>query len=320
MHFSQTDEDVAHLLKHPSTLALPGEGETPPAGRGATARAVIPASAGELVQGRLENGEDFLVTNPIARFSEVQVSVLEGSGIMRISPADRVKIQRTVLATLALFHKDHTHLDVDVQVRSDIPLGKGLASSTADIVAAAEATAAALGCFITPEQISAIAISIEPSDGIMHRGIVSYNHREGKLLEYLGPVPAMQQLILDIGGVVDTIEFNRLPKQYTSADVAQIAQALELIKDGIQTANLAKIGLGSTMSALVNQRFLPKQDLDTLIHLAWRCGAYGVICAHSGTILSLLFHPQDAQGIEQALSLLQSTCYSPFQTCSVCSW
>jgi uncharacterized protein involved in propanediol utilization len=150
VHFSRMDEDISYLLKKPSSLPLPRQSNAPLDQVATTARAMIPASAGELVQGRLENGEDFLVTNPIARFSEVQVSLLEGNGTMRIWPSGRIKIKQAILATLALFGKDHTELDIDVLVRSDIPPGKGLASSTADIVAAVEATAAALGQLIRP--------------------------------------------------------------------------------------------------------------------------------------------------------------------------
>jgi L-threonine kinase len=282
------------------------------------ATAVVPAGAGELVQGQFESGEDFLVTNPINCFSTTCVTVTSGCGLVSVVPPSCTKVQRAVEQTLGFCGvRDR---DVHVSVHSDIPVGKGMASSTADVVGAIEATAAALERSLTADDVSRMAISIEPSDGLMYRGVVVYNHRRGRLLERLGCLPDLQQLIIDTGGEVDTVAFNTLPKEYTRAERALQQQALALLREGIATCDVWKIGQGTTLSAQVNQRLLPKTHFEEIVSLATVCGACGVVCAHSGTILSLLFPPEASAGLATALTALHGRNYAVLHARSVINW
>ncbi|HEY1350047.1 MAG TPA: hypothetical protein VGF67_10515 [Ktedonobacteraceae bacterium] len=280
--------------------------------------AVVPAGAGELVQGQFDTGEDFLVTNPVGCFSTTRVSVSAGCGLVSVAPLACTKVRRAVEQTLSFYGV--TDRDVHVRVRSNIPAGKGMASSTADVVGAIEATAQALERSITADEVSTIAIAIEPSDGLMYRGVVVYNHRRGYLLERLGCIPDMHQLIIDTGGEVDTIVFNTIPKNYTREELAMQEQALALLREGICTCDPGKIGQGATLSARVNQRLLPKAGFEEIIAMATAFGACGVVCAHSGTILSLLFPPEQIDGLRAALAAFRCKNFSIFQTHSVVNW
>lgn len=282
------------------------------------ATAVVPAGAGELIQGQFDTGEDFLVTNPVSCFSTTRVRVSSGSGQVSIIPPSCTKVRRAVEQTLDFFGV--TDRDVHVRVRSDIPVGKGMASSTADVVGAIEATTQAIERSISADEVSAIAIAVEPSDGLMYRGVVIYNHRRGYLLERLGCMPDMHQLIIDTGGEVDTLVFNTIPKNYTRQELAMQEQALALLREGIRTCDVWKIGQGTTLSARVNQRLLPKANFEEIVEIAAVCGACGIVCAHSGTILSLLFSPEDTAGLGTALSALRCKNYPVFQTRSVVNW
>lgn len=282
------------------------------------ARSLVPAGAGELVQGQFDTGEDFLVTNPVGCFSTTHVTARYGCGLVSVIPASCTKVRRAVEHTLNFFGV--TDRDVHVRVRSDIPVGKGMASSTADVVGAIEATAQALSRSLTADNVSAIAISIEPSDGLMYRGVVVYNHRRGHLFERLGCIPDMCQLIIDTGGEVDTIAFNRIPKQYTREEQALQEQALALLREGICAGDVWKIGQGTTLSARINQRLLPKARFEEILSMAMAFGACGIVCAHSGTILSLLFPPGEIDGLGAALSAFRGRNYPVFQTRSVVNW
>ena len=74
------------------------------------------------------------------------------------------------------------------------------------------------------------------------------------------------------------------------------------------------------MSARVNQRFLQKDELESTIEVALRCGAFGVICAHSGTILSLLFSIDNTQGLKNAIMELKNSCQQYSVAQSIHSW
>jgi L-threonine kinase len=260
-------------------------------------------SCGELIQGQFKHGEDFLVTFPVNLWSEVSVTLdFSRSGVISV-PAGKVKAQKALEKTLAYLGVGPC--GARVSVLSEIPEGKGLASSTADIVAACRAAAGALGKRLPLEIISQIAIQIEPSDGLMYPGCVVYNHRQGKLLESLGVLPPVEILAVDLGAQVDTLQFNQIPKNYTPAELEQIETAYQLLKIGMKEKDLEKIGLAATQSARVNQRLLPKADLELLIEIAGMAGAYGVNVAHSGTIAGLLFAAGEKNKLSQARKLVR---------------
>jgi len=254
-------------------------------------------TCGELAQGQFTSGEDFLVTLPVDLWSEVRVTIdPTSSGIQ-----GNVEKTKTSLAIRkALDTLGFPNWGATFQTQSDLPEGKGMASSSADIVAACRAVSATLNLPLSAEEISRIAISIEPTDGVMYSGSVCYNHRKGCLLETLGEMPSAHLLVLDLGNQVDTLAFNQIPKSYTAAERDKINRAYELIRTGIQTRDLAQIGLGSTLSAEVNQRILPKPHFGKIIRIAREHGAYGVCAAHSGTVLGLLFAPRAAHRIAAA--------------------
>jgi L-threonine kinase len=244
-------------------------------------------TCGELVQGQFGSGDDFLVTLPVKIWSHVRVSLDVTTIEITGEQPNKMKTKRAIRRTLD--YLGYPSVGAVFKVISDIPEGKGMASSTADIVAACHATAQTTGCSLSPEEISRVAIEIEPSDGVMYPGVVSYNHRRGELIESLGSLPPMDILAVDLGGHVDTLRFNRIPKNYNTEELEILCQAYKLVKTGIREQSLEKIGRAATMSARVNQRLLLKPQLEALIEISTEYGAHGVCVAHSGTVAGLLF-------------------------------
>ena len=76
-----------------------------------------------------------------------------------------------------------------------------------------------------------------------------------------------------------------------AANEPAIRQALQLVRDGIRRQDPGRLGEGATMSALANQRILPKPHLEAIIDYALARGAYGVNVAHSGTVAGILLPP-----------------------------
>lgn len=254
-----------------------------------TGAARVPGTCGELVQGQLAGGVDFLITLPVDLWSEVRVRLDGDSARIRVTPTHKVKTKVAVRRALDALNLPGAGAWVDVT--SSLPEGKGMASSTADVVAACRATARAAGRTLGAGAISRIARGIEPSDGLMYPGVVAYNHRRCELIERLGPPPPFRILIADLGGAVDTLAFNRRPKNYTPGEMSIITQAYKWAGAGVRRGDRTLIGRAATLSALVNQRLLPKPHLGELIDIARANGAYGVSVAHSGTVAGLLFNP-----------------------------
>ncbi|MCL6561022.1 MAG: GHMP kinase [Firmicutes bacterium] len=271
--------------------------------------AYAPVTCGELVQGQL-NGLDFLVTCPLEIYSQVTVIIeldenqvpsgqedfqgveLERYPIEVISGQQPSRLSKAILA----IRKTTALLDILprrawLELFCPVPAGKGMGSSTADIVATARATSLGLGQPLTPWQLARLALSIEPSDGVMFEGITLFDHRQGRVAFPLGKAPPAQILLFDFGGEVDTQEFNRL-KNLTSLNKAkekEVGAALRKVISGLGKRSLNLLGEGATGSTLAHQPILPKKGLEEITDTVLKMGAHGVICAHSGTICGILF-------------------------------
>ena len=249
----------------------------------------VPGSCGELVQGTL-NGQNFLITCPINCFSEVTVS-FERDDYPRQEEPQRTKAHLAVERTLRHFQTGAC--SYHISVRSLLPVGKGMASSSADIGAACLAVAACLGEDISPRQVADIALSIEPTDAVFFSGINMFDHRCGSICECLGQPPDLEVLIFDMGGAIDTLAFNArtdLVEQNIKKEHI-VKEAVALVRKGILAGDPAMIGKAATLSALANQSILAKEHLEEVLHLALQSGALGVNVAHSGTVAGVLLDP-----------------------------
>ena len=257
----------------------------------ATVRA--PGVCGELAQGVIE-GIHFLVTCPVDFYSRVKVDIYsDGPGVE--APQDCDKAAAAVRRTL--FQLKNAKVRAKLTINNPIPRGKGMASSSADLAAAIAATGLALGEEITPYQIAQIALSIEPTDGIMIPGVALFDHRAGIIRESLGPPPPMEIVALDLGGTVDTVQFNMVDRfqRWQSVD-KQTGEALRLLRRGIEEQDPELVGRGASISAEASQTVLAKPRLAEVKEFAESVGAVGVNVGHSGTIMGVLLDARERRG------------------------
>ena len=252
-----------------------------------------PGVCGELAQGVIE-GIHFLVTCPVDFYSRVKVDIYsDGPGVE--APQDCDKAAAAVRRTL--FHLKNAKVRAKLSINNPIPRGKGMASSSADLAAAIAATGLALGEEISPYQIAQIALSIEPTDGIMIPGVALFDHRAGIIRESLGPPPPMEIVALDLGGTVDTVQFNMVDRfqRWQSVD-EQTGEALRLLRRGIEEQDPALVGRGASISAEASQTVLAKPRLVEVKEFAESVGAVGVNVGHSGTIMGVLLDARERRG------------------------
>ena len=93
------------------------------------ASAVAPGTCGELCQGMFQ-GIYCMVTCPIDMYSIATVEVSGGEGGVS-GPADCPKGERAVQATLDYLREPS--LEAHLSLKTALPRGKGMASSTADV-------------------------------------------------------------------------------------------------------------------------------------------------------------------------------------------
>ncbi|WP_189269113.1 GHMP family kinase ATP-binding protein [Streptomyces fuscichromogenes] len=271
-------------------------------------RAVAVSSAfgtfGELLQGALpEDGPDFLVTLPVARWATATFEYDSARDGIAVFPATKTKARRVAEAVLARCSGGGGSL----RLSGSLPEGKGLASSSADLVATARAVASALGVDLPPQAIEDLLRQIEPTDGVMYPGVVAFEHRNVALLARLGALPPMTIVGIDEGGTVDTVAFNRIPKNFTASERDEYARLLDDVQTAVRAGDAAAIGRVATRSAHLNQRLCRKRTLNAMTALSAEIGGVGVVTAHSGSTIGLLL-PHDVPGYRSRLAEAINRC------------
>ncbi|WP_121661715.1 GHMP family kinase ATP-binding protein [Metabacillus litoralis] len=264
---------------------------------------------GELVQG-VYNKQPFLITMPIPVLTSKAVFIPNETKTI----IGHSSYSKAVLACNKLISLFNRNVGGTIYLASNIPRGKGMASSSADLVAAMKAVAE--GCFldVNNEILSTIATEIEPTDGVMYENVVAYNYKNGSLMESFGNLPPFDLIGIDIGGYIDTIQFNQQRKTYSRHDLKAFHHAFHLIRTGIQSQNLSSICQASTISAKINEKILPKKYFDEMEKLAASCQG-GVVVAHSGTMIGILLdhdHPNRNDCLLRFKKLVDHTKAVPF--------
>jgi L-threonine kinase len=218
----------------------------------------------------------------------------DGAGV--VGPADCPKAAAAVRATLA--HLGRRELGARLTVNNPIPRSKGLGSSTVDVASAIAATGLALGQQLPPAVVGKLALSVEPTDGLMFPGIALFDHRDGRLFEELGTPPPMEIVALDFGGGVDTVEFNRVDRRALWQSLQEeAAEALRLVRLGVQRGEPELVGQGASISAAAAQGVLFKPQLGRVMDFAKSVGAVGVNVGHSGTVMGVLLDARLRRGL-----------------------
>jgi uncharacterized protein involved in propanediol utilization len=244
------------------------------------------------------------VTLPFASLQSTAIFWPGEEGDIRTRPTGRRKAARA--AALTLDHLGFGNAGGDLTLESDIPVGHGYGSSTADVIAAIRAAAAAAGATLRRSTVCRLAVAAEgASDAIAYGGqAVLFAHREGHILEYFGgEYPPLLVVGFRTGGArpIDTLSLPRA--RYHGQEIEQFRVLRGLASRAVKQQNPRLIGLVATASARICQRHLAKPRLETVVELAEAHGACGIQVAHSGTLMGVLFDADERTAAARAATL-----------------
>jgi len=264
-------------------------------------RASAIGHVGEILQGAAQSGSclhRFLVSLPAPEFRASATFRPSSKGGLRVSPVWKQKGLRAAnLAFHAFGSPDTSGL---VRLSSNIPVCRGLGSSTSDCVAAIHAAAAWCQADPSAETVAKLAQQAEGSSDSTMFGeqVVAFRHCEGTVHEYLGKgLPLLRALLVESVPASRGVRTDRLQRpDYTATQIDCFAQLLSKLKETIQAGDARGIGAVATASATINQQYFPKPHFGPVIQVAEQSGALGVAAAHSGTLLVLLYAAEGDSG------------------------
>ena len=268
---------------------------------------VCPASCGEFVQGVLDN-EEYLSSYAINLFSVATLE--EGKEVIHTGPTKSRKAMELVFEKFNIPVEESKKISLNIN--SLIPVGKGMASSTADIGATIKATLSMLGKSLTGEEISKLAVKIEATDSLLLNRHSIFNPLTADIKKYMGGIDNAKVVILEPDDILDTKSIRMTPnyRMYKMQNKEIIKESFSLLDEGLARNNLSLVGKACTYSSLANENIHKKPFLKEIIEISDKFGCYGVNIAHSGTVIGILMDKEmDDKRVIQYLRDIQISKY-----------
>lgn len=250
---------------------------------------------GELMQGIQPDGTSFLVSGLPSRTFFSEAILEEGTGQRDLPPKADL-----ALSLLLLEHEQRTGrkpavlADRDLRIHSNIPAGKGLASSSADVLSVLCLVNDHLQTGFTREELYGLACRVEPTDPCLSDDTVLFRQHSG-ITERVFPLPPLTLSYFDAAPEwkIDTLDVQRPWQQGAGAFFASLIRRFRQAADEADYETLFDC---VSASALYNQSVISLPRFEEYYQLA-REEKAGIMVAHSGTIIGLLSRPESAPSL-----------------------
>ena len=244
------------------------------------------SSFGEILQGRLSGEVDFLVTLPIDMWSICNLTAIRRFGplVINCEYFKSAKVAEMLLDKLGITEG----YEITISFSRNIPVGKGLSSSTADMLSTIRALQEIFGFLLREKTISDIFTQIEPHDGLMYKSCVVYNQRKGQLIKELIYIPQFWIIAIDFGGQINTVEYNA-KLQFTPDVLEKYDSLLRKLEDAFSRKDEVKIAQCATESTALHLLAHQNELKLNVFNTCSKFNPLGVVNTHSGTCLGLVY-------------------------------
>ncbi|HEY6900010.1 MAG TPA: hypothetical protein VI233_05180 [Puia sp.] len=250
----------------------------------------IYARIGELMQGYLPDAGGFLVSGLPSNLFYTE-AIFDSAGSAAALPPKAQKALRLFLG--------EKKLNGAIWLESNIPQGKGLSSSSTDILSVLFLVNDYLQIGASQEDLYRIAAAVEPTDPCLSKDITVFRQNLG-VVEGRLELPPMGVLYFDAAPdqQVETVEVQR---QWTAGTGRFFDWLLQRLIWAAEAWDYGTIFDCITYSAEYNQTVVPIPYFDRYARLAREMGA-GLMVAHSGTIVGMLTKPDRLTEMRERLN------------------
>ena len=172
---------------------------------------------------------------------------------------------------------------------SDLPVGHGFASSTADIVAAIRCIARVYNLNPTPEDFIAVLSGIERSDSVFLPMTTFFSSSHHRILDSFRKRLKLTAVYMLDGADIDTQSRSLELQEFYIRRSKDYAPIFADLCHSIKTHDVSLLCRCATRSAELSQEISPKEQFNKFHTAMKRFEAAGLIVAHTGTILGFLF-------------------------------
>ncbi|MFT2015668.1 hypothetical protein ACMA1D_07430 [Streptomyces sp. 796.1] len=284
----------------PRTAPAPPPGAPTTTPVPAIAAGVCHGTLGELYQGPLRAGptpDIALVSFPVDRHSWVYFT--PGAG-----PPGPLPLGAKAAKAVRLF-LDRFDLQLPPghwSTHSDLRIGVGMASSTADVVATLRCL---FRLFLLPydqQVVLGILAAIERADSVFLDEFALHLSARHRVVRTLGTAIGFHTAFVTEPGTVDTGAVTALLLRHYRRRGEEYERCLSDLLKGFDTGDPAVVARAATTSAVLSQEALPKQTFASVLGHRERFGADGVFVAHTGSLVGYLFVDRPPSDVKSELS------------------
>lgn len=250
---------------------------------------VCHGTLGELLQGPYERDGELhigIVSLPVRRYSWMHFVPGE-DGDIGIELADKDKCRQAIALYLA--HHGRCLPPGRWSHDSELPTGKGMASSTADIVATIRCLDRVFGLRSPPALLAALLRQIERSDSVFLDRHALYLSGRQEVVRTFPRALQLHACYIDEGGTVETERVAADLLAHYRDRLDDYRGNLERMLRAFASHDVRAICDCATRSAALAQGAIAKRRFDTLLEHRRELGADGIVVAHTGSLIGYLY-------------------------------
>ncbi|MTE21863.1 hypothetical protein F0L17_22655 [Streptomyces sp. TRM43335] len=262
---------------------------------------VCHGTLGELFQGplpRTGEPEIALVSFPVDRHSWVYFTPDPEGPRNPLPPGEK----SAKAVELFLAHHGLTLPPGRWSVRSELRVGVGMASSTADVVATLRCLCRVFSLPYDPRVVLGVLSAIERADSVFLDEFALYLSGRHRLVRRLGTAVGFHTAFVTEAGAVDTAAVTPLLVRHYRRRAPEYERCLDDLLKGFSAADPAAVARAATTSAVLSQEVLPKATFEPVLARREEFGADGVFVAHTGCLVGYLFTRRPAPALKGELS------------------
>ena len=172
---------------------------------------------------------------------------------------------------------------------SELATGKGMSSSTADIVSTIRCLDKINGRVTDEQSVSKILKGIERSDSVFMNSYALYLSDRQQTVRTFRSRPQLHCYYIDEGGRIETESTYELLLMHYRKKLHQYNLNLDSTIKAFDKRDYKKLTECATQSAILSQDVLPKRNLDSFLNYKEHFKADGVFVAHTGTLIGYLY-------------------------------
>ncbi|QIP88332.1 hypothetical protein GLX30_03395 [Streptomyces sp. Tu 2975] len=261
---------------------------------------VCHGTLGELYQGPLRESTEpdiAVVSFPVDRHSWVHFT--PGTDAPNRLPLGE---KSATAAGLFLEHFGLTLPPGRFDTHSDLRVGVGMASSTADIVATLRCLFRTFALPYDPDVVVGILAAIERADSVFLDEFALHLSGRHRVIRRLGTDIGFHTAYITEPGTVDTAAVTDLLLEHYRRHGEEYERCLTDLLKGFASGDPAAVARAATTSAALSQEVLPKATFDSLLAHRERLGAEGVFVAHTGCLIGFLFSCRPGADVKSDIS------------------